>query len=149
MIRNYGEILRDYLQSFRYSADAVIGALESLKNLKILLIGETIIDEYHFVKLMGKSPIGAHIVAEFLEEETYAGGILACANHLAGFCGQIELVTAIGQNDGKEEFIRTNLKPNIIPKFFHAEAPTIVKRRFVDNVYFNKLFEIYIFNDEL
>ena len=144
------EVMQSYLKSFRYPAGVVVDLLKSLKDLKVLLIGETIIDEYHFVKLMGKSPIGMHIVAEFVNEETHAGGILACANHLAGFCGQVELVTALGRNNSKEEFIRANLKPNIIPKFFHyAEAPTIVKRRFVDNVYFSKLFEIYIFKDEL
>ena len=142
--------IQNYLKSFRFSAKDVINFLKSLKNLRVLLIGETIIDEYHFVKIMGKSPIGMHIVAEFVSEEAYAGGILACANHLAGFCNQVELITAIGRNDSRKKFIRENLKPNIIPQFFHyPKAPTIVKRRFVDNVYLSKLFEIYIFNDSL
>ena len=146
----YNEIMRNYLESFQYPAKTVIDLLKSLKDLKVLLIGETIIDEYHFVRTMGKSPIGAHIVAEFIEEEAYAGGILACANHLAGFCGQVELITALGKNDGKEKFVRASIKPNIMPQFFYyPKAPTIVKRRFVEHIYLTKLFEIYIFNDSL
>src|SRR3989344_9703594 len=149
---NYSEILENYIKSFRhsYSSDKILDALDGLKDLRVLLVGETIIDEYHFVRTMGKSPIGMHIVAEFVNKEAYAGGILAAANHLAGFCKQVELVTALGRNDGKEKFIRDNLKPNIIPQFFrYPKAPTIIKRRFIDNVYLNKLFEIYIFNDKL
>jgi len=37
-----------------------------------------------------------------------------------------------------------------LPKFFYyGQAPTIVKRRFLDSAYFNKLFEIYVCDDSL
>src|SRR5438034_1838664 len=38
--------------------------------------------------------------------ESFAGGALACANHLAGFCGDVHLVTSLGERDSREEFIR-------------------------------------------
>ena len=146
----YPEPAKNFLKNFRkrYSADEVIERLKGLKNMKALLIGETILDEYAFVATMvGKPPKGNHIAARFLSEETHAGGVLACANHLANFCGEVDLITVIG-NDGKEKFIRSHLKPNVnLYLFKSGAAPTIVKKRFVDNAFLNKLFELYIIDD--
>lgn len=147
----YPEPVQNFLKDFRgrYSADEIIEKLKNLRSLRVLVIGETILDAYTFVTpMIGKPPKGNHIAMRFLGEEVQAGGIVACANHLANFCGEIDLATVIG-NDDKEEFIRSHLKPNIDIKIFkHLEAPTIVKRRFVDNAFLNKLFEVYLINDK-
>lgn len=146
----YPEGAQDFLKDFRkrYSADEVINKLKSLKDLKVLVIGETILDKYAFMApLVSKPPKGNHIAARFLREETHAGGILACANHLANFCGSIDLMTAIG-NDGCEDFIRAHLKSNVNPiLFFHEKAPTIVKKRFVESSFLSKMFEEYVIDD--
>lgn len=144
--------LQRFLKSFknRFPAEEVISRLKSLRKLRVLVIGETILDDYHFVTPIGKSPKGTHIAAEFIREEMYAGGVLACANHVAGFCGKVDLVTAIGRNDQRAPFVKEHLKSNIRPHLFlYDKAPTIVKRRFLDHTYSNKLFEIYIFKDNL
>ncbi|MEK7578704.1 MAG: PfkB family carbohydrate kinase, partial [Patescibacteria group bacterium] len=141
----YPENVQVFLREFRkrYSADYVIEAIKGLKNLRVLVIGETILDKYSFVRPIGKPPKGNHIAVELINEETHTGGILACANHLANFCGEIDLITAIG-NDGKEEFIRSHLKSNVVPHlFYYDKAPTITKRRFVDDAFMSKLFEVY------
>lgn len=140
----YPEQVQKFLESFRksYSGLDVIKHLRTLKNLRVLVIGETILDEYHHVDTIGKPPKGTHIAARYLEQEVHAGGVLACANHMAGFCGKIDLLTVIGSNDDSEKFIKSKLKPNIYPNFFYQNK-TIVKRRFIDHAYSNKLFEIY------
>lgn len=147
----YPEPAQNFLKDFRnrYSANEIIEKLKSLENLNVLVIGETILDAYVFVApMIGKPPKGNHISMRFLNEEIQAGGIIACANHLANFCGNVDLITAIG-NDINEEFIRSRLKPNINPYLLkYPKAPTIVKKRFVDNAFFNKLFEIEIIDDK-
>jgi len=148
----YPEPVNNFLKTFKqkYPADQVIERLKGLKNIKALLIGETILDEYHFVDPIGKPPKGTHIAAKLLSEEVHAGGILACANNLAGLCDHVELITAIGKRDNKEKLIRGKLRPNILPRFFYyGRAPTIIKRRFLDPAFFNKLFEIYVCDDSL
>lgn len=145
----YPESAREFLKGFRknYGADEVISKIKTLKDVKVLIIGETILDEYAFVAPIGKPPKGNHIAARLLGSEIHAGGILACANHLANFCDDVDLVTAIG-NDGKEDFIRSHLKPNINLHLFRNEsAPTIIKRRFIDHAFLSKLFELYIIDD--
>ena len=148
----YSKPVQNFLKNFRkrYSADKVIESLRNLKKMRVLLIGETILDEYHYVAAIGKPPKGDHIAAKFIRGETHAGGILACANHIANFCGSVDLITAIGNQDfmEKEAFVRASLKSNInLHLFFHPTAPTIVKRRYVNQTFLNKLFEIYVIDD--
>lgn len=146
----YPEQAQNFLKNFRkrYSADEVIELLKGLKKMRVLLIGETILDEYHYVAAIGKPPKGDHIAARLIGEEIHPGGILACANHIANFCGSVDLITAIGKQDFREEFVRASLKSNINPcLFFHPTAPTIVKRRYVNQTFLNKLFEIYVIDD--
>src|SRR3989344_295729 len=83
----YPEPVKNFLKNFRerYSALRVIEQLKGLKKLRVLLIGETILDEYHYVAAIGKPPKGDHIAAEIIGEEVHAGGVLACANHVANF----------------------------------------------------------------
>jgi cytidyltransferase-like protein len=139
-----------FLDEFRgrYSADDVIGLLKSLTGLKVLVVGDAIIDEYYFCRAYGMASKSATIAAQLEREESYAGGAMAVANHLAGFCEHVELVTCLGQQETREEFIRSQLKPNVEPVFHvRPDAPTTTKRRYVHSFLVTKLFEIARFND--
>lgn len=147
----YPESVQEFLRNFkqRHRVDDIIVNLRSLKNLRALVIGETIIDEYHSVTNLGKPLKGNHLSARFVSEETYAGGILACANHMADFCGEIDLVTAMGKDDPKEKFVRSRLRPGINLYLSYTSSPTIVKRRFVDEAFKGKMFEVYYMDDRV
>ena len=146
----YPEEAQEFLREFRqrHSGDEVIGLLRDLQRLKVLVIGETIIDEYHYVQSMQKSPKELLVTTRYMREERFAGGILACANHAAGFCGQVDVVTVLGATDSHEKFIRGHLKPNVTPTFFYREdTGTIVKRRYVEQAFLNKMFEVSFLDD--
>ena len=148
----YPDQAQAYLETFRkkHTVDEAIGMLKGLKDLKVLVIGDTIIDEYHFCQPMGKSPKESIVASKYLREEAYAGGILACANHLAGFCNNVDLLTAIGSEKEKnyEKFIIETLKPHIKSQFIHRnDAPTVVKRRYVWDPFLVKLFEVVFLED--
>lgn len=133
----------------KHDANEVIGMLKKISDLKVLVIGDTILDEYHYCKAMGKSPKDNLISTRYISEERFAGGILACANHIAGFCGDVHLVTCLGGDDSKEEFIQEHLKANIDAKFFYRKnTGTIIKRRFVDPDFMTKSFEISYIDDK-
>ena len=133
----------------RYSNDSIISRLNSLKNLKALVIGDAIIDQYHYCSPMGKSS-KEHLVANrYHAEEMFAGGSLATANNVASICGKVDLLTILGKKDSHESFIRSRLAENVNPVYFHrSDASTIVKRRFVDKYSNRKLFEVCYMNDE-
>ncbi len=148
----YPEEAQKFLEEFRskYSAEDIINRMKELREMKVLVIGDTIIDQYHYCGSLGKSQKADIIVTKYLWEESFAGGALAAANHVAGFCDKVHLVSCLGKQNSHEEFISTHLKPNIEPKFFYREdAPTVVKRRFVDAgpPVLVKLFEICFLDD--
>lgn len=135
--------------SNKYSSDYIIEKIQGLRNLKVLVVGDTIIDEYHYCELLGKSPKDNLIPVRYLKEERFAGGVLATSNHVAGFCDKVDLVTCIGNEKEDKNFILKNLKKNIKPYFFYSDKPTIKKRRYVDTAFLNKLFGVYFLDDSL
>jgi rfaE bifunctional protein kinase chain/domain/rfaE bifunctional protein nucleotidyltransferase chain/domain len=141
--------VRDYLQEFssRRTEAEVIGYLEGARSLRVLAVGETIIDEYHYCDTMGKSGKEPVLAARFVSSEKFAGGILAVANHLASFSDNVGLISFLGDTDSHEDFIRQRLAPPVRPRFLvQRHAPTIVKRRYVELYPLQKLFEIYTMN---
>ena len=146
----YPEEARRFLEEFktRHSPEDVMARLSALRNMRVLVIGEAIIDEYHYCQPMGKSPKETIVATRYLREEAFAGGALACANHVAGFCGEVHLVTSVGERDSREDFIRQHVKPNVTPVFFQRPgASTIVKRRYIWEPFLVKMFEIVFMDD--
>lgn len=146
----YPEETKQFLRNFsqKYKADQIIEKIKEAKKLKILVIGEAIIDEYCYCKGMGKVPKENLVATKFLEKEKFVGGVLASANHLGNFSPNIHLVTVLGKKESFEDFIKSKLNPNVTFKFFFDnERQTIVKTRFIDPTFFVKMFEIYYFDD--
>lgn len=140
----------DYLTDFsaRYCADDVLAYLERARSLKVLVVGEAIVDEYQYCETIGKSGKEPVLVARYINNEKFAGGILAVANHVAAFSDQVGMVTFLGMSDSQEDFIRDKVNVKIDKMFLYKDdAPTIVKRRFVEVYPFQKLFELYVMND--
>jgi bifunctional ADP-heptose synthase (sugar kinase/adenylyltransferase) len=112
------------------------------------VIGDTILDEYQYCDAIGKSSKDPVLAVKYKSHDLFAGGVLAVANHVANFAKMVQLVTVLGEQNSYEEFIRSQLQPNISPYFvFRENAPTLIKRRFVEAYSLNKLFEVYVMND--
>jgi len=144
------EPVLSFIKTFKekYSEEDIIKDIEELRKLKILVIGDVIIDEYHYCNPLGKSTKFPTLSSIYLKEDNYAGGSLAVANHLAQFAGKVELITCLGEKDSKIDFIESKLSPDIKRKFFYrADGPTPVKRRYIDTHLNNKIFEITFVNN--
>ena len=132
----------------RWSISTIIDALEQCAKLKVLVIGDTIIDHYHYCNPLGKSAKENLVVNKSHSEETFAGGIIATANHVAQLCERVDVLTVLGAEDSYEDFIREKLNRRVTPRFFYRETgPTTVKKRYVTNGSNQKLFEICDMND--
>lgn len=146
----YPEETKNYLKDFskKYSFSDIVENLNKLRDLKVLLVGDGIIDEYHYCTPMGKSAKSHLVVSKHIAHEVFAGGAFAIANHIAGLCSRVQLVTLLGDNDSREDFILRNLKQNINTKFFYRDdGPTIVKKRYIDQYLNQKIFEVNYLND--
>ncbi len=146
----YPDEARDFFAGLkkRYTAADIINILKSLQDVKVLVIGDIIIDEYHYCQGMGKSQKENIIATKYLNEEAFAGGVLAAANHLAGFCKDVTLLSSVGLKNDYRDFIRKRLNPNIKTRLLERpDVYTVVKRRFVDPSFLGKLFEICYLDD--
>jgi rfaE bifunctional protein kinase chain/domain len=146
----YPEETKVFLQDFsrKYSFDYIARSLDNLSDLKVLIIGDSIIDEYYFCTPMGKSAKAQLVVNQYLSHEVYPGGVLAVANHVAAAGQEVTLITLLGQEDSREDFIRENLNPLIKGKYFlRDDGPTVIKKRYVDRYNNQKLFEINYLKD--
>jgi rfaE bifunctional protein kinase chain/domain/rfaE bifunctional protein nucleotidyltransferase chain/domain len=154
LINNYLDVyepsLRDYLGTVRDAGgfDAIQVLIEKVKNYRVLLVGDLIIDEYQYVTPLGKSPKENMIATLLKDREIFAGGVIAAANHVASFCAEVEVITCLGDQDDYEQLVRDSLKPNVkLTVFRRNEAPTTTKTRFIESGYIRKLFEVYSMDD--
>ncbi len=142
---------KDFLERFRveHPPEEIIGHLQAIRKKKVLVIGETIIDEYQFCTVLGKSSKEPVLAALHNRTERYAGGVLAIANHVSNFCDEVSLLSALGTENSREDFVLANLNKNVRPHFLRLpDAPTIVKRRFLEEHLSAKLFEVYEMRNE-
>lgn len=140
---------REYLQTFKekFSVDDVIAQLDALKSIRVLVVGEAIIDEYHYCipdSMSNKSPT---LSARFESAEVFAGGVVAVGHHLAGLCGKVHILAGSGMNsddDGVNGYLHSGVTATVVKR---PDAPTVHKRRFVHRFLNQKLFEITFLED--
>ena len=146
------EEMRQYMKGFkeRFSTEDVRGFIQNLRKQKVLLVGETIIDDYHYCRAMGKSGKEPILVVAYEKQEQFAGGILAVANGVADICDEVKVLSFLGKDESYEGFVRDRIDKKIQASFLTMDkGPTIVKRRYIESYPFQKMFEVYVMgNDE-
>jgi len=144
------ESVKDYIAGLkkRFSGDDVLAEIDRAAGLRVLVVGDTIIDEYQYCTPLGKASKSPIISTIHRYGEVYAGGILAIANHVAQYCDTVHLVTCLGMEDTRQELIESRLDDTVTTRFFYRDdGPTPTKRRFLDTYLDNKLFEVTFMND--
>lgn len=133
----------------RFDLNLIKKILTKIENLRPLIIGEAIIDQYHFTETLGKSGKEPVLVLKELYHEKYLGGALAVCRHLNTFIKKMYFLSYLGEKKEFEKFIKSNLSKNIYSKFIYKKnSPTILKKRFVDKLTNAKALGAYQLNDE-
>jgi rfaE bifunctional protein nucleotidyltransferase chain/domain len=146
----FDDATREFLYQFaqRHDPEDVLRPLRAAQELKVLVVGETIIDEYSYCDVLGKSGKEPVLAGRFHSSDRHGGGVLACANHAANFAAKVDVLTYLGEHGEHEEFVRSCLKPNVTPSFIYKKgSPTVVKKRYVEKYLGQKMFEVYSMND--
>lgn len=142
--------LDEFLESHRSknTLDNLLESIDRIKDFRVLLVGDTIIDDYNYVSALGK-PSKEHLIATLYDDrEVFAGGVIAAANHVASFCKQVDILTSFGDDDEYVDLVRAALKPNVgLVGDIRTPGPTTRKTRFIDRAYLRKLFEVYHMDD--
>lgn len=145
----YSEETRSYLKEYSkiHSFESIRKMIEDFRELKVLVIGDIIIDEYVFCEVRGLMSKDRAYSALYQKEEQYFGGSLAVANHISSFCDNVTVMSIIGDELELNSKILNSLSHrmnfNLISDV-HFKTP--VKRRYIEkhgirNEY-NKLFSM-------
>jgi cytidyltransferase-like protein len=131
----------------KFTYEDIFGFLDSLRELKMKLLGEFILDEYTFCTALSKSSKDPILAFHKLETEAYLGGIFAIADNCKRWCQEIEIVFPHGNLDAGVLSLLDNrfLKGEIL-EIVDRDIQTIKKHRFVDKSSNQRVFEFYDFD---
>lgn len=128
----------------------ILETLEKVKGLRVLVIGEMIIDKYTYVASLHKAPKTSILAHEVISEETMAGGAVFVANIAANFVKNVTLITDFGLESVL--FIAERTANNVKISNLNTGKPTIVKHRYLEKDFIelkhrDTLFEACTFDD--
>ena len=128
------EDVRCYMEAFKqkYSMEDIKAYAEKISNLKVLVIGDVIIDKYTYCTVQGIMSKDMGYSARLKSVEECFGGAAAVARHLSSFSENVTLMSVIGN----EENIRLRMFEELADKInlklvYSDEIPTIVKCRYL------------------
>ncbi len=126
--------LKEYLKAFgaRHCKEEILKYADQIKNKKILVVGDAIIDEYVFCRLQGTMSKNIGYSAKFIKDERYLGGSIAIARHLAEFTRNVTLLSIMGNEPDIWELVHKecNFELDIIRT---ENLKTIIKKRYVES----------------
>lgn len=126
-VKSYMENLKS-----RYSMKDIKEYADKISELKVLVVGDTIIDKYTYCNMQGMMSKDMGYSARLSHSEEYLGGAVAIARHLSSFAGNVTLMSIIGN----EEKIRLRMFDELADQVnlklvYSQEIPTIIKRRYL------------------
>ncbi len=105
--------------------------VEKFAKLNVLIIGDTIVDEYITCEPLGMSQEDPTIVVSPLVHDKFIGGAAIVASHAKTLGANVKFISVIG-DDENHTFVKNNLeKLNIdLSLYVDSTRPTTLKQRF-------------------
>lgn len=111
--------------------DRVRKLIEGISKLQVVVLGDTIVDEYITCDALGMSEEDPSIVVSPIESRKFIGGAAIVAAHAKKLGSSVKFISLVG-SDGTAEFCRKNLEGLNIDFFLFVDQnrPTTLKQRF-------------------
>jgi rfaE bifunctional protein nucleotidyltransferase chain/domain len=148
------EPVRTFCESLasRTSAATLRAAVEAFADLRILVVGDTIIDQYTYLKVQGLTSKNRIISGRFLDQQTHLGGALAVYRHVKEFTPHARFVSLLGTEPWVDELLAGGLAKEDDATIREPSFTTVVKKRYVEPLLseneISKLFSVNFLNDE-
>ncbi len=123
-----------YTKRHKIDPNKIVSILDKFKNLNILVIGDTIIDEYITCEPLGMSQEDPTIVVSPISSNMFIGGAGIVAAHSSGLGAKVDFFTILG-NDNYADFTKDKIKEYKINAYTYIDTsrPTTLKQRFRAN----------------
>ena len=100
---------KSFLQRHKISKENLLENLKNFRKKSVLVIGDSIIDEYIATQPVGMSQEDPTIVVTTLDNKKFIGGASIIASHASSLGAKSKIITIAGQ-DKSEKFLNKELK---------------------------------------
>ncbi len=121
----------DYLKRNNISTNKLIEICQSFSNLKVVVVGDLIVDEYITCQPLGMSQEDPTIVVTPIDSVRFVGGAGIVAAHASGLGAQVDFISVTG-NDASQTFAADKLTEFKVKAHLLEDGnrPTTLKQRF-------------------
>ncbi len=126
--------------------DILLKSMESWKSTRLIVLGDTIVDQYSACEPVGLSAEAPVVVVRELEKKNFLGGAAIVASHIKALGAECDLVSVVGK-DKNADFVQRKLQESGIGNelIVDTSRPTTFKKRYlVEN---QKLFRVSRLDD--
>jgi len=159
LANNYLNVLPLHIKSYaselsqQHPFEEVRESVDAMQKLKVLVLGDVIIDEFIHCTVQGLTSKSRVISARFLKKEQHLGGSLAIARHIASFVDSVTVAGVVGNEPDIHSLILNKINGSIrLDLQYEPGYPTIVKRRYIERQGmredYTKLFAINYLEEE-
>ncbi len=121
-----------YLKRHGITHQSLRNALTALDGLNVVVLGDTIVDEYIVCEALGMSQEDPVIVVRPFTSQKFIGGAGIVALHVRGLGARVQFCSVIGK-DETAKFVKAGMAKSGVDVHFIEDAtrPTTLKQRFV------------------
>ena len=124
----------DYIDRHSIKVAKLLNYLDNFKKIRVLVIGDLILDEYISCDPIGMSQEDPTIVVAPIHSETFIGGAGIVAIHAAGLGSNVTFFSVAGADERKDFAVDYLKKNRVSPNIYSDESrPTTLKKRYRAN----------------
>lgn len=123
-----------YQKRHHFDFERLSSVIEKFSELNVLVIGDTIVDEYITCEPLGMSQEDPTIVVSPLMNDKFIGGAAIVAGHAKTLGANVKFISVLG-NDANYDYVDEELHGLGIETYFYKDTtrPTTLKQRFRAN----------------
>lgn len=149
------KLLYDKYLSFKNACDRqkllqqdLLNAIDKFHNCKLVVIGDSILDQYSACEALGMSAEAPVVVVKELEQKNFVGGAALVAANVSSLGAHCDFISVVGKDENANYLVDQLSKSNVFNHFVvDSGRPTTFKKRYmVEN---QKLFRVSKLNEDL
>jgi len=122
---------KQFMSRRKVTAKSLMGVMQKFKGLKVVVVGDVIVDEYISCDPLGMSEEDPTIVVTPISSRTFIGGAAIVAAHAASLGAKVKFFSVVG-DDASAKFCRDELSKFGVEHHLLVDdsRPTTLKQRF-------------------
>lgn len=134
VFNNISNKVKLYIEDLKknYNIKDFVKNIEDFSKLKVLVIGDVILDEFVYVNIQGLTTKNPVLAGRYINQEIQAGGALAIFRHIKEFCPNVKIVSLLGTESWTDNLMSNYVNNNEDLMIRDINFQTIIKRRYVE-----------------